>query len=49
MSKFISALKRTLVGPPDSEPTVHFHQGTTYHYPEVCHQDACDRPRLQVR
>ena len=29
MSKLISALKRTIVGAPDGEAPVHFHQGMT--------------------
>ena len=49
MTKIISALKRTIVGTPDGEAPVHFHQGTTEAYPEVCHEGACDRPRLQIR
>jgi hypothetical protein len=48
MSKLVSALKRTLVGAAD-EPSVHFHQGTTDAFPEVCHEGACSRPRLSVR
>jgi hypothetical protein len=47
MSKFVAAIRRTLVGAP-TEDAVHFHQGTTAHYPEVCHEDACERPRLAV-
>ncbi len=49
MSKLISALKRTVVGAPDGEAPVHFHQGMTDAYPEVCHEGRCDRPRLQIR
>ena len=37
MSKLISALKRTIVGAPDGEAPVHFHQGMTDSFPEVCH------------
>jgi len=47
MSKLVSAIKRTLGG--SDEPTVHFHQGTTDAFPEVCHEGACARPRLSVR
>jgi len=47
MSKLVSAIKRTFVG--TDEPTVHFHQGTTDAFPEVCHEGACARPRLSVR
>ena len=49
MSKIISALKRTIGGAPDSEAPVHFHQGQTESFPEVCHDGACRRPQLQVR
>ena len=48
MSKLVSAIKWTLRGSAD-EPTVHFHQGTTETFPEVCHEGACARPRLSVR
>ena len=48
MSKLVSAVKRTLGGTPDA-PSVHFHQGTHAALPEVCHEDACGRPRLHVR
>jgi len=47
MSKLISTIKRTL-GAQDT-PAVHFHQGTHATLPEVCHEDACGRPRLHVR
>ena len=40
MSKLISALKRTIVGAPDGEAPVHFHQGMTDSFPEVCHDGA---------
>ena len=49
MSKIISALKRTIAGAPDGEAPVHFHQGQTESFPEVCHDGACRRPQLQVR
>ena len=49
MTKFISALKRTIVSAPDGEAPVHFHQGQTESFPEVCHDGACRRPQLQVR
>ena len=49
MSKLISALKRTIVGTTDGEAPVHFHQGTTDSFPEVCHNGGCDRPHLHVR
>jgi hypothetical protein len=45
MSKFVAALKRTLVGGYE-EPTPHFHQGTTPAFPEVCFDDGCGRPQL---
>ena len=48
MSKIVTALKRTLRTRQD-EPSVHFHQGQTRTFPEVCHEDACTRPRLHVR
>ena len=48
MTKLLTALKRTIVGS-ESEPPVHFHQGTTDAFPEVCHDGACRRPQLQVR
>jgi hypothetical protein len=47
MSKLISTIKRTLGT--HAEPRPHFHQGTHAALPEVCHEDACGRPRLQVR
>lgn len=48
MSKLVSAIKRTLGGS-STEPSVHFHQGMTQAFPEVCHEGACERPRLSVR
>ena len=48
MTKIISALKRTIIGAPDGEAPVHFHQGTTDAFPEVCHNGGCDRPKLQL-
>ena len=47
MSKFVSALRRTLVGA-YTEPPVHFHQGTTEDSPEVCYDGGCRRPHLTV-
>jgi hypothetical protein len=47
MSKLVAAIRRSLGGA-YSEPPVHFHQGTTEAYPEVCHEGACERPRLHV-
>ena len=46
MSKLVSALRRTFVTP-YTEPAVHFHQGQAEDFPEVCHDGACARPRLQ--
>jgi hypothetical protein len=46
MTKLLNALKRTLGDGPYTEPTPHFHTGTSGNYPEVCYQDACERPRL---
>jgi hypothetical protein len=46
MTKLLSALRRTLESTPDQQ--VHFHQGTTAHSPEVCHESTCSRPRLKV-
>ncbi len=48
MSTLVAAIKRTLTGT-DSQPSVHFHQGPHTALPEVCHEGACDRPRLHVR
>jgi hypothetical protein len=47
MSKIIKALKRTL-GDTYTEPTVHFHQGTSDDFPEVCYEGTCQRPQLQA-
>jgi hypothetical protein len=47
MSKFVAAIRRTLVGR-YQEPSVHFHQGLSDEYPEVCHEDTCARPRLAL-
>ena len=47
MSKIIKALKRTL-GDAYTEPAVHFHQGTSDDFPEVCYEGGCDRPRLKA-
>jgi hypothetical protein len=47
MSNLLTALKRTF-GESYSEPTVHFHQGTTDKNVEVCHEGACRRPRLNA-
>jgi hypothetical protein len=46
MSKIIKALKRTL-GDAYTEPPVHFHQGTSDDFPEVCYEGACQRPQLK--
>ena len=46
MSKLIAAVRRSVIGAGYAEPPVHFHQGTTEDYPEVCHEGACERPRL---
>ena len=45
MTTLLSVLKRTF-SDEYTEPAVHFHQGTTDDYPEVCYEDACERPRL---
>jgi hypothetical protein len=47
MSKFVAAIRRSLGGA-YTEPPVHFHQGTTEDYPEVCYEGACERPRLHA-
>ena len=47
MSKLVSAIRRTLAGGYQAPP-VHFHQGMTEASPEVCHEDACARPRLAL-
>ena len=47
MSKIIKALKRTL-GDTYTEPSVHFHQGTSDDFPEVCYVGGCDRPQLKA-
>jgi hypothetical protein len=47
MTKLLNALKRTL-GDAYTEPPVHFHQGTTDDFPEVCYEGACRRPQLQA-
>ena len=47
MTKLLNALKRTLNNG-YTEPPVHFHQGTTDSYPEVCYEDVCQRPRLKA-
>ena len=46
MTKLITALKRTLGGDLYTEPTPHFHQGTSLDFPEVCFDTHCSRPRL---
>jgi hypothetical protein len=48
MSKLLNAIKRTLGDSPYTEPPVHFHQGTSDHSVEVCHERACSRPRLSA-
>ena len=45
MTKLLSVLRRTF-SDAYNEPAVHFHQGTTKEYPEVCYENACERPRL---
>ncbi len=47
MSKIIKALKRTL-GDTYTEPSVHFHQGTSDSFPEVCFEGGCSRPHLHA-
>jgi hypothetical protein len=47
MSKLVAAIRRTL-GDTYTEPPVHFHQGMTEDYPEVCYEGACERPRLHL-
>lgn len=49
MSKLIAALKRTLTPSDDQDLPVHFHQGTSDAFPEVCYDGACPRPHLQPR
>jgi hypothetical protein len=46
MTKLLNALKRTLGDAQYAEPAPHFHAGASDHYPEVCFEDACARPRL---
>jgi hypothetical protein len=46
MTKLLTALRRTLGERPYSEPAVHFHAGSSQDLPEVCHEGACERPRL---
>jgi hypothetical protein len=46
MTKLLNALRRTLGDAPYAEPAPHFHAGASDHYPEVCFEDACARPRL---
>ena len=46
-TKFIKALRRTF-SETYSEPEVHFHQGTSDDFPEVCHDGRCDRPQLRA-
>ena len=48
MSKLMLAALRRTFSTPDTETSVHFHQGTTEGFPEVCHDGACRRPRLQA-
>jgi len=46
MTKIVAAIRRTLA-PPYTEPDVHFHQGTTEAFPEVCYDGTCRRPQLR--
>jgi hypothetical protein len=46
MTKLITAFRRTLGEDAYTEPTPHFHQGTTEDSPEVCHESNCSRPHL---
>jgi hypothetical protein len=46
MTKLLNALKRRL-GDTYTEPAVHFHQGTTDSFHEVCYEGDCQRPRLK--
>ena len=48
MTKLVTALRRTLRDGPYSEPAVHFHAGSHENFPEVCHEGACERPRLKA-
>ena len=47
MTKLIDALKRTFGGDLYTEPTPHFHQGTSMDFPEVCFATHCSRPHLK--
>ena len=47
MANLISALKRTFGGDLYTEPTPHFHQGTSMDFPEVCFAPHCSRPQLK--
>ena len=47
MNKMITALKRTFGEDAYTEPTPHFHQGTTEDFPEVCFESSCSRPHLK--
>jgi hypothetical protein len=47
MTKLVAAIRRSLAGAPDELP-VHFHQGMTEDSPEVCFEDACERPQLAI-
>jgi len=46
MTKLLTALKRTLGDAQYTEPAPHFHASSYENSPEVCHEDACERPRL---
>lgn len=48
MNKLLSVIRRTLGDAPYTEPTPHFHQGTSDSFPEVCFEGACSRPQLQA-
>ena len=46
MTKLLTALKRTLGDAQYTEPTPHFHASSSEQFPEVCFEDACQRPQL---
>ena len=47
MTKLLNVLKGAF-SDEYTEPAVHFHQGTAGDRPEVCHEDACERPHLKA-
>ena len=47
MSKLLAAVRRTF-STPYTEPEVHFHQGQTEDFPEVCYDGDCRRPQLSA-